>query len=57
MTTAPFQTLLHAVVRDGPSGTVRSARALDFRGDHDRSWLKAADYLIRDLAELQPARR
>jgi hypothetical protein len=27
---------LHAIIRDGPSGTVRYARALDFRGDNDR---------------------
>jgi Protein of unknown function (DUF2380) len=48
---------LHAIVRDGPSGTVRYARVLDFRGDNDRSWLKAADYLVGDLAKLPPARR
>jgi hypothetical protein len=48
---------LHAIVRDGPSGVVRYARVLGFRGDNDRSWLRAADYLIRDLAELPPGRR
>ena len=48
---------LHAIVRDGPSGAVRYARVLDFRGDNDRSWLRAADYLIRDLSQLPPAQR
>ena len=48
---------LHGIVRDGRSGTVRYVRVLDFRGDNDRSWLRAADYLIRDLAKLPPGRR
>lgn len=48
---------LHALVRDGASGEVRYARVLDFRGDNDRAWLKAADYLIRDMAKLPPDRR
>lgn len=48
---------LHALVRDGASGEVRYARVLGFRGDNDRAWLKAADYLIRDMAKLPPDRR
>ena len=43
---------LHALLRDGETGNVRYARALSFRGDNDRSWRKAADYLVRDMAAI-----
>jgi hypothetical protein len=48
---------LHAILRDGPTGEVRYAKVLDFRGDNDAAWLKAADYLIREIAKLPAERR
>lgn len=49
---------LHAILRDTDTGRVRYARYLSFRGDDDRAWLKAADYLIRDMEEkIPPAQR
>ena len=48
---------LQAILRDGDSGAVRYARTLDFRGDNDQSWRRAADYLIRDIAKVPPDQR
>ncbi|WP_160170904.1 DUF2380 domain-containing protein [Lutibaculum baratangense] len=48
---------LHAVLRDGATGEVRYARVLGFRGDNDTSWFKAADYLMRDMADIPSEER
>ena len=41
----------HVEIRDGASGGVILKRVLSFRGDNDRSWLKAVDFLLRELVE------
>lgn len=40
---------LHGIIRNGEDGKVLYANAIDFRGDNDRSWLRAADHLIRGM--------
>lgn len=48
---------LHLEVRDGATGEPVIRRNLDFRGDNDRSWLKAGSYFVRWLREDAPERR
>lgn len=45
---------LHVEIRDGTSGTVLIRKILDFRGDNDTAWVRAAGYFIRWLREDAP---
>lgn len=42
---------LHVEIRDGASGEVLIRKVLDFRGDNDQAWLRAAAYFVRWLRE------
>ena len=48
---------LHAVLRNGKTGEILYGRTLSFRGDNDRAWMRAVDYLVRDIAAIPPDRR
>jgi len=45
---------LHVEIRDGKSGDVLIRKILDFRGDNDTAWLRAANYFVRWLREDAP---
>lgn len=45
---------LHVEIRDGKSGAVLVRKILDFRGDNDTAWLRAANYFVRWLREDAP---
>lgn len=55
---------LHIEIRDVATRRILMKKALDFRGDNDRAWTRAIDYLIREmkqrsieeLSALDPAR-
>jgi Protein of unknown function (DUF2380) len=40
---------LHVVIKDVATGTVVYARTFDFRGDNDKAWQRAADYMVEAL--------
>ncbi|WP_162937849.1 DUF2380 domain-containing protein [Indioceanicola profundi] len=40
---------LHAEIHDVDTGRLMFQRTLSFRGDNDRSWLKALDYLANEI--------
>lgn len=42
---------LHIVVKDVATGKTVYAHVFDFRGDNKEAWQRAADYMIRSLAE------
>lgn len=42
---------LHCEVRDVQTGAVLFKRGLDFRGDNDRAWDRAIQYLVGELRE------
>lgn len=42
---------LHCEVRDVRTGAVLFKRGLDFRGDNDRAWDRATQYLVGELRE------
>lgn len=42
---------LHVVVKDVASGETVYAHVFDFRGDNEKAWQRAADYMIRSLAQ------
>jgi hypothetical protein len=44
-------------IKDAETGRPVLRKVLDFRGDNDRAWQHAADYLARQLAELPPGAR
>jgi hypothetical protein len=44
-------------IKDADTGRPVVRKVLDFRGDNDRAWQHAADYLARQLAELPPDAR
>jgi hypothetical protein len=44
-------------IKDTDSGRPVLRKVLDFRGDNDRAWQRAALYLTRQLAELPPDAR
>jgi hypothetical protein len=48
---------LSARVVDPTTGDLIVARSMTFRGDNDRAWNKAADFFLRQLAELPLGRR
>jgi hypothetical protein len=48
---------LSARVVDPTTGDLVVARSMTFRGDNDRAWNKAADFFLRQLAELPVERR
>lgn len=45
---------LNAQIRDVASGAVLFHRSLDFRGDDERAWRRAIDYLVREIDEEGP---
>jgi hypothetical protein len=48
---------LSARVVDPTTGDLVVARSMTFRGDNDRAWNKAADFFLRQLAEVPVERR
>jgi hypothetical protein len=44
-------------IRDAESGRPVVRKVLDFRGDNDRAWQRAALYLVRELEQLPPDAR
>jgi len=48
---------LSARIVDPATGARVVARSMSFRGDNDRAWNKAADYFLRQLAEVPAERR
>ena len=45
---------LNAQIRDVADGGIPFHRSLDFRGDDERAWTRAIDYLVRELEEEGP---
>ncbi|HEX4597517.1 MAG TPA: DUF2380 domain-containing protein, partial [Burkholderiaceae bacterium] len=48
---------LSARVVDPTTGDLMVGRSMTFRGDNDRAWNKAADFFLRQLAEVPVERR
>jgi hypothetical protein len=48
---------LSARVVDPTTGDLIVGRSMTFRGDNDRAWNKAADFFLRQLAEVPVERR
>jgi hypothetical protein len=44
-------------IRDADTGRPVVRKVLDFRGDNDRAWQRAALYLARQLEQLPPEAR
>jgi hypothetical protein len=44
-------------IRDADTGRPVVRKVLDFRGDNDRAWQRAALYLVRELEQLPPDAR
>jgi hypothetical protein len=44
-------------IKDAETGRPVVRKALDFRGDNDRAWQRAALYLVRELEQLPPEAR
>jgi Protein of unknown function (DUF2380) len=42
---------LHVVVKDVTTGDVIYAHTFDFRGDNEKAWQRAADYMVGSLAK------
>lgn len=40
---------LHVVVKDVATGKLVYAKTFDFRGDNEKAWKRAADYMVRSL--------
>ncbi len=43
---------MHIEIKDVTSGQTLLSKAYDFRGDNEKAWLRAADYMVRDLGEI-----
>ncbi|MEJ2464045.1 MAG: DUF3280 domain-containing protein [Candidatus Thiodiazotropha sp.] len=43
---------MHIEIKDVASGQTLLSKAYDFRGDNEKAWLRAADYMVRDLGEI-----
>lgn len=43
---------MHIEVKDVQSEKILISKAYDFRGDNEKAWLRAAKYMVRDLAEM-----
>lgn len=41
---------LHVVIKDAVTGDVVYSGVFDFRGDNEKAWRRAADYMVRALA-------
>jgi uncharacterized protein DUF2380 len=44
---------LHVVVKDATTGGIVYAKTFDFRGDNEKSWTRAADYMVGALSRSQ----
>jgi Protein of unknown function (DUF2380) len=44
---------LHVVMKDAATGDIIYAKTFDFRGDNQKSWKRAADYMVSSLARAQ----
>ena len=44
---------LHVVVKDVNTGGIVYAKTFDFRGDNEKSWTRAADYMVGALSKSQ----
>ena len=40
---------LHVVVKDVATGKILYAKTFDFRGDNEKAWKRAADYMVKSL--------
>jgi hypothetical protein len=40
---------MHIEIKDVATEQVMIRKAYDFRGDNEKAWLRAADYMVRDL--------
>ncbi len=47
---------LHVVIKDVATGKVVYAHTFDFRGDNEKAWQRAADYLVEELRRSQSSR-
>ena len=46
---------LHVVIKDVATGKVIYAHVFDFRGDNEKAWKRAADYMVKGLrARIKP---
>jgi len=43
---------LHIEITDVASQQTLISKAYDFRGDNEKAWLRAADYMVRDLGRM-----
>ncbi|MEJ2461167.1 MAG: DUF2380 domain-containing protein [Candidatus Thiodiazotropha sp.] len=43
---------LHIEIKDVESEQTLLSKAYDFRGDNEKAWLRAANYMVRDLGEI-----
>jgi hypothetical protein len=40
---------LHVAIKDAATGEIVFARVFDFRGDNEKAWQRAADYMVKSL--------
>lgn len=43
---------MHIEIKDIATQQTFISKAYDFRGDNEKAWLRAADYMLRDLSEM-----
>ncbi|MES9852338.1 MAG: DUF2380 domain-containing protein [Candidatus Thiodiazotropha sp. L084R] len=43
---------MHIEIKDVATQQTFISKAYDFRGDNEKAWLRAADYMLRDLGEM-----
>ncbi|MEW8441681.1 MAG: DUF3280 domain-containing protein [Candidatus Thiodiazotropha taylori] len=43
---------MHIEIKDVDSERILIKKAYDFRGDNEKSWLRAANYMVRDLRQM-----
>jgi hypothetical protein len=43
---------LHIEIKDVASQQTVISKAYDFRGDNEKAWLRAAEYMVRDLSQM-----
>ncbi len=44
---------LHVMIKDVASGNVVYVKTFDFRGDNEKAWLRAADYMVAALSRAE----
>ncbi len=48
---------LHVVIKDVATGNIIYAKTFDFRGDNEKSWKRAADYMVKAIKSRNEASR